>query len=245
VAVASLAAAAAAAAAAGGGEVYGAVPEEEGKLHGTRAGRAACEAGLSRAKTTRADPRSAGAPGPSAVRGAGPGGPRARGSYGNVSRVVADARAGERGEIAAAPSASAAEPVADSGRSRARKLETSILGDTTNAPRPYGLPLCIDEHTHNSPPFEHYSSWCSIGCESRFYTIQGTGETMTASTCGMAAGSFVLEDTRLIVREGPAGAPCLELKCVGKHALNLHAFIYSNRNSLSCLALLFLPRTER
>jgi hypothetical protein len=87
-----------------------------------------------------------------------------------------------------------------------RKLQqrTSINGSTLEAPSPYGLSLCFDET--GSP----LRIWCSVGCPSRFYTVHGTGETMTASTCGGA--SF---NTCLIVREGSTNSSCALLNCAG------------------------------
>jgi hypothetical protein len=79
-------------------------------------------------------------------------------------------------------------------------LNTSVAGTTRDAARPYGLPLCLDEYSDES---------CSIGCPSLFYTVSGTGENMTASTCDGADWN-----ARLIVREGPTTSACPDLLCL-------------------------------
>jgi hypothetical protein len=73
-------------------------------------------------------------------------------------------------------------------------------GTTVGAARAYGLPLCLDERNR---------LWCSNGCASKFYTVNGTGQTITASTCSGSPDW----DTRLIVREGDS--QCSDLRCVG------------------------------
>jgi hypothetical protein len=77
---------------------------------------------------------------------------------------------------------------------------TSVAGTTRDAARPYGLALCLDEYSDES---------CSIGCPSLFYTVNGTGKNMTASTCDGADWN-----ARLIVREGPTTSACPDLLCL-------------------------------
>jgi hypothetical protein len=79
-------------------------------------------------------------------------------------------------------------------------MTTSVNGTTRDAARPYGLPLCLDEYSDES---------CSIGCPSLFYTVNGTGENMTASTCDGTDWN-----ARLIVREGPMTSACPDLICL-------------------------------
>jgi hypothetical protein len=86
----------------------------------------------------------------------------------------------------------------------------SSNGTTQDAALPYGLPTCLGD----GPPF---FNWCNVGCRSKFYKVVGTGESMTASTCGGA--DF---DTKLIVREGSAATPCSELTCAGAYLPRLH-----------------------
>jgi hypothetical protein len=93
----------------------------------------------------------------------------------------------------------------DTGGGTQRKLQrTSVSGVTTYAAIPYGLPLCRDESNR---------TWCSVGCWSKFYTVEGTGGQLSATTCDPGTdGNF---DTRLIVREGGWREPCSLHHCVG------------------------------
>jgi hypothetical protein len=69
---------------------------------------------------------------------------------------------------------------------------------------PFGLSFCPDEYNSVS---------CNVGCRSKFYTVVGTGENMTASTCGGGDNW----GTRLIVREGSTNSSCLSLTCAGTY----------------------------
>jgi hypothetical protein len=122
------------------------------------------------------------------------------------SSVAERDQAREGGDLPAAlstPSTSSLSKLAvESGTGRGLQTTTvSDSGTTAAAPLAYGLPLCIDERNRY---------YCSVGCPSKFYTVQGMGVEMTASTCG---GSGY--NNRLIVREGPTTTSCLALTCVG------------------------------
>jgi hypothetical protein len=83
----------------------------------------------------------------------------------------------------------------------------SDAGDTTGAAAPYGLSFCADDSG---------ATTCSVGCPSKFYTVVGTGGSMTASTCeGSDRG------LRLIVRQGLTTGPCSALTCVGACLVSL------------------------
>lgn len=73
---------------------------------------------------------------------------------------------------------------------------TTVTGDTTNAPAPSTNPQCLSETNDD----------CVNGCASLWYTIIGTGGTITATTC--SAGTDF--DTRLVLYRGS----CASLTCV-------------------------------
>jgi hypothetical protein len=111
-------------------------------------------------------------------------------------------------------------------RSGDRKLleTTSVNGSTVGAPRPYGLPLCFDADGDSA---------CSIGCPSKFYTVKGTGESMTASLCG---GNIITNYWgRLIVRAGSTTSSCLDMLCIGTCLMFQLCFLEASLANACCL----------
>jgi hypothetical protein len=88
-----------------------------------------------------------------------------------------------------------------------RRLQQTLTASATNSTAgaallPDGLRFCTDEFGFQN---------CNIACPSKFYTVAGTGNNMTASTCGGADW-----DTLLYVRAGSTNSSCSELTCAGR-----------------------------
>jgi hypothetical protein len=81
----------------------------------------------------------------------------------------------------------------EDGSEQQRRLDVAVSGSTIEAPSPSGNPTC---------------GFCDNGCESKTYTVVGSGGPMVASTCG-----YVGFDTRIIVYEGSS---CAALTCIGE-----------------------------
>lgn len=81
-------------------------------------------------------------------------------------------------------------------RAGGRRLpSTSATGTTVGAPSPSGNPAC--------------GGTCENGCPAKWFSVVGTGATITASTCNFAtSGSY---NSRLVVFSGA----CSSLTCVG------------------------------
>jgi hypothetical protein len=117
--------------------------------------------------------------------------------YGFGARSMQSLRRGPASADTAAASASGGN------NEHYRKLSSVVSGDLAGAISPTDNPdSCTDEYG---------SSSCVNGCPSLWYTVEGTGFPMTASSCIGGIG-FAGYDQRIIVW---GGTSCYDKQCVG------------------------------